>query len=192
MEIEYFDHISGKNLKVKTNIKVAHLINEEKQKFKYLPAKKVKRLSKNKRERYYQQKFEREQISLDYLISRGFQPMDNFDINSEISKIYKEDKFFKSAGYKNFRMSLKKEFRVIIDKLSAQQKKVLCLRLLKNMSLSQIASELNISKGTVQNYISNAYKDIKFFLNKNISTKDKLKKERRMQVAQSRVNVVNK
>ena len=70
--------------------------------------------------------------------------------------------------------------------MSEQIKKVLFLRFFKDMSLSEIASKLNIKKGTVQSYLNRGIKHIRYFLDDNIKEQDKRYKEKRMRAAQSR------
>ena len=98
----------------------------------------------------------------------------------------KKKKCFSNRQYKKFRIKFRREIRKILDIMSEQIKKVLFLRFFKDMSLSEIASKLNIKKGTVQSYLNRGIKHIRYFLDDNIKEQDKRYKEKRMRAAQSR------
>ena len=87
---------------------------------------------------------------------------------------------------------MNKDLRKILDIMPEQIKKVLFLRFFKDMPFSEIASKLNIKKGTVQSYLNRGIKHIRYFLDDNIKEQDKRYKEKRMRAAQSRERLKDK
>ena len=98
----------------------------------------------------------------------------------------KKKKRFSNRQYKEFRVEIDKDLRKILDIMPEQIKNVLLLRFFKNMPFSEIASKLNIKKGTVQSYLNRGINHIRFFLDDNIKEQEKRYKVKRMRAAQTR------
>lgn len=187
MEIQYKDRIHRKKITVKVNAKVAHFIAKENEKKKTLLPEEVAALSSKKQEEYNQRQFEKKQESLDALLEDGFQPTIEVDIIQEIETREREKRYLNSVGYKIFRKNLKDEIRKTLDIMPTEIQKVMFLRFFKDMSISQIAKELGITKSTAQTQISRGCGYIKYFLNKDIKEQDKREQEYRMKRAQQRL-----
>lgn len=186
MKVKFYDRINEKGyVELEVSAKVAHFIENENKKNRRLSNEDFNSLSKKKQEEYSQRQFEQEMTSLDELMSNGFQPSCN-SIEQAIEQQQRERKYLSSPEYRNFRKALRNEIRKVFDIMSEQIQKVMYLRFFKDYSLSQIAKALDIAKGTAQEYVAKGCKYIKYFLDKDIKEQDKLEKERRMKIEQSK------
>lgn len=164
MKIKYYDHFTKKVIEVNVSVKVAHYIEKER--------------ARQKEEREQQ---ENEPIlSLDELIEKGFQPYSLNSIEREIIIREKERKYLNSNEYKKFRADMKDEIKKKFNEMPDYLKKVMFLRFWKDMSISQIANILHVSKGTAQDYVQRGCVYIKDFLNKDIR-KQNLKEKRELE-----------
>lgn len=176
MEIDYFDKIQTKSLiKVEVKTKVYNFLEKD--------AKNQEEMRKKEQEMNF--------CSLDSLMEKGFQPTTNTSIENELNRKHKEEQYLNSPEYKAFRKALRQEIRNVIDIMSEQEKRVMYLRFFKDLSISQIAQLLNISKSSVQEYIRRGCKYIKFFLDKDIKQQDKIEKKKRMQIEQAKYKKLN-
>lgn len=169
MEIDYFDRIIAKDvIEINVKAKVAHFLEKDKQR----------------------QKEERKQnegnLSLDQLLSNGFQPTNTTSLEQEIIIRHREEKYLQSPEYKQFRKALRQEIRKVFDLMSEQEKKVMYLRFFKDYSISQIANALGIARGTAQGYIARGCKHIKFFLDRDIKEQDKIERKKKMKREQKK------
>lgn len=174
MKIKYYDHFSKQVIDVETSAKVAHQFT-------------VSRIQREK-ERNARKSAGITVVSLDALIETGFQFASDFDVEKELARRAREKRYLNSPDYKRFRKSLRDEIRNVIDKMSPMVQKAMFLRFFKDLSISQIATLLNIAKGTAQEYISKGCGYIKYFLDADIAEQDKIEKEKRMKREQRKLN----
>lgn len=155
MKEKYYDNFSHKKITVQVNSKVS------------------KYLKQNKKE---MRKIERNEfgfiISLDKLSDAGFQASDPITFKDQIDIKEKEQKLLNSRSYKSFRKSLQQEITGKMDKMSDKVKIAMYLRFFKNMSLSQIAKEMDIAIWTVRTHLQRGTESIKKFLEKDIKKED--------------------
>ena len=85
---KYYDRINQKEIEINVNAKVAHFLKQERDKNRKLSPEEIARLSKKKRQEYFQRSFERKQESLDQLMYDGFQPSEEDTIEDELCRIY--------------------------------------------------------------------------------------------------------
>ena len=161
MKIRYFDHFTKKVVETDVSVKVAHYIEKER--------------ARQKEEREQQKK--EPVLSLDELMENGYQPYSLTTIEREIIIREKERKYLNSNEYKKFRADMKEEIKKKFNEMPDYLKRVMFLRFWKDMSISQIASILHVSKGTAQDYIRRGCVYIKDFLNKDLK-KQKAKEKR--------------
>ena len=161
MKIRYYDHFTKKVIETDVSVKVAHYIEKER--------------ARQKEEREQQEK--EPILSLDELMEKGFQPYSLNTIEREIIIREKERKYLNSNEYKKFRADMKEEIKRKFNEMPDYLKRVMFLRFWKDMSISQIASILHVSKGTAQDYIRRGCVYIKDFLNKDLK-KQKAKEKR--------------
>lgn len=164
MKVRYYDHFTKQVVEVNVSVKVAHFIEKER--------------ARQKEEREQQAK--EPVLSLDELLSKGFQPCCLNSIEREIIIREKERKYLNSNEYKQFRADLKDEVRKKFNEMPNYLKKVMFLRFWKDMSISQIANVLHVSKGTAQDYVQRGCVYIKDFLNKDLK-KQKAKEKRELE-----------
>ena len=110
-------------------------------------------------------------------MENGYQPYCLTTIEREIIIREKERKYLNSNEYKKFRADMKEEIKRKFNEMPDYLKRVMFLRFWKDMSISQIASILHVSKGTAQDYIRRGCVYIKDFLNKDLK-KQKAKEKR--------------
>lgn len=161
MKIRYFDHFTKKVVETDVSVKVAHYIEKER--------------ARQKEEREQQKK--EPVLSLDELMENGYQPYSLTTIEREIIIREKERKYLNSNEYKKFRADMKEEIKKKFNEMPDYLKRVMFLRFWKDMSISQIASILHVSKGTAQDYVKRGCVYIKEFLNKDLK-KQKAKEKR--------------
>ena len=161
MKIRYYDHFTKKVIETDVSVKVAHYIEKER--------------ARQKEEREQQKK--EPVLSLDELMENGYQPYSLTTIEREIIIREKERKYLNSNEYKKFRADMKEEIKKKFNEMPDYLKRVMFLRFWKDMSISQIASILHVSKGTAQDYIRRGCVYIKDFLNKDLK-KQKAKEKR--------------
>ena len=161
MKIRYYDHFTKKVIETDVSVKVAHYIEKER--------------ARQKEEREQQKK--EPVLSLDELMENGYQPYSLTTIEREIIIREKERKYLNSNEYKKFRADMKEEIKRKFNEMPDYLKRVMFLRFWKDMSISQIASILHVSKGTAQDYIRRGCVYIKDFLNKDLK-KQKAKEKR--------------
>lgn len=161
MKIRYFDHFTKKVIETDVSVKVAHYIEKER--------------ARQKEEREQQKK--EPVLSLDELMENGYQPYSLTTIEREIIIREKERKYLNSNEYKKFRADMKEEIKKKFNEMPDYLKRVMFLRFWKDMSISQIASILHVSKGTAQDYVKRGCVYIKEFLNKDLK-KQKAKEKR--------------
>lgn len=164
MKIRYFDHFTKKVIEVNVSVKVAHFIEKER--------------ARQKEEREQQAK--EPILSLDQLKLKGFEPCALCPLEREVIIREKERKYLNSNEYKQFRADLKEEVRKKFNEMPNYLKKVMFLRFWKDMSISQIANVLHVSKGTAQDYVQRGCVYIKDFLNKDLK-KQKAKEKRELE-----------
>lgn len=177
MKINYYDHFSKQVIEVQTSAKVVHFIQNERDKNKILNEEEIEKLSKKKKEEYYQRDFERDFCSLDEKMENGYQPAIKRTIEMEIEQREREKRYLQSEDYKEFRRKLLQEIKNKMPTMPNYIKKVMYLRFFKEMSIGQIAKTLGIAKGTAQTCIQRGCKFIKEFLDADIKYQNK--KERR-------------
>ena len=161
MKIRYYDHFTKKVIETDVSVKVAHYIEKER--------------ARQKEEREQQKK--EPVLSLDELMENGYQPYSLTTIEREIIIREKERKYLNSNEYKKFRADMKEEIKKKFNEMPDYLKRVMFLRFWKDMSISQIASILHVSKGTAQDYVKRGCVYIKEFLNKDLK-KQKAKEKR--------------
>ena len=161
MKIRYYDHFTKKVIETDVSVKVAHYIEKER--------------ARQKEEREQQKK--EPVLSLDELMENGYQPYCLTTIEREIIIREKERKYLNSNEYKKFRADMKEEIKRKFNEMPDYLKRVMFLRFWKDMSISQIASILHVSKGTAQDYVKRGCVYIKEFLNKDLK-KQKAKEKR--------------
>ena len=161
MKIRYFDHFTKKVVETDVSVKVAHYIEKER--------------ARQKEEREQQKK--EPVLSLDERMENGYQPYSLTTIEREIIIREKERKYLNSNEYKKFRADMKEEIKKKFNEMPDYLKRVMFLRFWKDMSISQIASILHVSKGTAQDYVKRGCVYIKEFLNKDLK-KQKAKEKR--------------
>ncbi len=161
MKIRYFDHFTKKVIETDVSVKVAHYIEKER--------------ARQKEEREQQKK--EPVLSLDELMENGYQPYSLTTIEREIIIREKERKYLNSNEYKKFRADMKEEIKKKFNEMPDYLKRVMFLRFWKDISISQIASILHVSKGTAQDYVKRGCVYIKEFLNKDLK-KQKAKEKR--------------
>lgn len=161
MKIRYFDYFTKKVIETDVSVKVAHYIEKER--------------AKQKEEREQQKK--EPVLSLDELMENGYQPYSLTTIEREIIIREKERKYLNSNEYKKFRADMKEGIKSKFNEMPDYLKRVMFLRFWKDMSISQIANILHVSKGTAQDYIRRGCVYIKDFLNKDLK-KQKAKEKR--------------
>ena len=125
-------------------------------------------------------KQDKDNLSLEKLLDKGFQPVGMTSVEKEIAKRNREQRYLNSYDYKKFRKSLQKEIRSKMDKIPDYLKPVMFLRFFKNYSIGQIAKTLGISRGTAQQYIARGCKRISGFLNRDIKKQDEIEKNKKM------------
>lgn len=189
MKIKYYDAINAKEkIKIDVNAKVAHFLKEEANKKRKLSKKQIKNLPQKKREQYYQRKFENNLISLDELIEDGFQPTSLFTIHGSLSTIHKENEYLRSREYVRFINSLKVEIKKTFNIMSETLRTIMFLRYFKNMSIGQIARQLDYEKPTIQTYLSRGTEYLRYFLDEDISMQDKIERMKKMKREQAKYN----
>ena len=115
----------------------------------------------NEMEKYSNEKYKRSTISFE----------DVLDINLEFSLIDESgdpEKFMLDKHYEILNNIIKEQKRTILEnalyELTDKQREVVEMVFQKNMSYSQISTQLNISKSGVSKRINNAIKNIKNYI----------------------------
>lgn len=165
MKIKYYSHIDKAVIEVDVNVKTAHY------------------LEKAKNERIGRQKIEKEYktVSLDNLVEKGLQPMEEVDLDDIVIYREKERKYLGSNDYHQFRNQLKKEILNKFDVMPKYLRIVMFLRFFKDFSIGQIAKTLKISKSTAQGYIQRGCKYIKNFLDEDLKGQNEIDRLLEMQ-----------
>lgn len=162
MKVKYYNNFSRKKINVRVNSDVA------------------KYLTENKREMRRIERYETGVIvSLDELTDAGFQPVDPVLLEERINLQEKEKKYLNSRRYKSFRKSLQHEISKKMDMMSDKVKIAMYLRFFENMSLSQIAKEMNIAIWTVRTHLERGTSYIKKFLEEDIKREDEKERNRK-------------
>ena len=161
MKLRYHDVIEDKYINVEVSAKIKHFIK------------------KNKKEEKEQEENNRDVLSLDKLLEKGFQPIYGRSIEEELEIREREERYLRSREYQLFRKNLKKAIAMRMDKMSKKIRTVMYLRFFKNYSISKIAEELYVSKGTAQDYIARGVGYIRKFLERDIERQDKIEERRR-------------
>lgn len=119
------------------------------------------------------------EVSLDKLIAKGVQFADHFDIEKEVAKRERERKIINSNDYKKFRGGLQESIKRNLYKMSDMEKKAMFLRFFKDMSISAIAEELGITRGSAQSYLQRGCKKIKKYLEADLENQRKITSKKR-------------
>lgn len=169
MKEKYFDRIIANDyIKIKVSAKVSRFLKEDK-----------KRLKEERKQ-------EKENISLEKLMEKGFQPVENTSIEQEIARRNREQKYLNSKEYKEFLFSLRKEIKNTMHIMPKMVRMSMFLRFFKGYSISKIAKALGIAKSTAQSYLAEGCGYLKYFLDKDIKQQDKLERQRRMKIEQEK------
>ncbi len=169
MKVKYFDRIVAEDyIEINVSAKISHFLKDE-------------------RKRYREEKEQnKDNVSLEKLVDKGFQPVETTSVEREIAKRERERKYLQSKDYKRFLYSLRKEIKNTMDIMPKMVRMSMFLRFFKGFSISQIAKALSITKSSAQSYLAEGSKYIKYFLNKDIKQQDKLERQRRMRIEQEK------
>ena len=192
---KYYDRINKTEIEINVNAKISHLFEDERLKNNFLEDKEIEKLPKRQQEMYLQEQSEKSYLELDKMMDNGFQPSELGTFEEELRLRDWEKKYLKSNDYRRFVKNLQTEIKNTMNIMPEKIRVVMYFRFFKNMSISQIAKILHLSKSTAQDYISKGCGYLKYFLDKDIKKQDKIERERRMKFeqrkAQQRKNFFN-